>query len=144
MAQVIAADVRICGLPYAKIFDVRRSGHDGGTQIFGGDQVTLRGIESVRTALATAITALRSQLDGLDEDDPRYWQVLDELFPAIDQYKKVDSYVKQLAHLHFGFHQAETVAHDTMLFLLWARSACCCRSRASTAMRPTTPSGLIT
>ena len=75
MAQVIAADVRICGLPYAKIFDVRRSGHDGGTQIFGGDQVTLRGIESVRTALATSITALRSQLDGLDEDDPRYWQV---------------------------------------------------------------------
>lgn len=45
-------------------------------------------------------------------------QVLDELFPAIDQYKKVDSYVKQLAHLHFGFHQAETVAHDTMPFIL--------------------------
>ena len=82
MAQVIAADVRICGLPYAKIFDVRRSGHDGGTQIFGGDQVTLRGIESVRTALATSIAALRGQLDGLDEDDPRTWQVRPRHRPA--------------------------------------------------------------
>lgn len=82
MAQVIAADVRICGLPYAKIFDVRRSGQDGGTQIFGGDQVTLRGIESVRTALATSIVALRGQLDGLDEDDPRYWQVRPRHRPA--------------------------------------------------------------
>ena len=45
-------------------------------------------------------------------------QVLHELLPAIDQYKKVDVYVKQLAHLHFGFHQAETVAHDTMPFIL--------------------------
>lgn len=110
MAQVIKADVKLWGLPYARIFDIRRTGCDDGVQIFGGDQNTLRGYDSVLAGYSLAITACRRQLDGMEQSDPAFWNIIDHLMRSIQGYKEIKAYIKKIGHLHFGMHTFKVIA----------------------------------
>ena len=110
MAQVIKADVKLWGLPCARIFDVRRSGCDDGVQLFGGDQNTLRGYDSVLAGYSLAITECRRQLNGIEQSDPAFWRIIDHLMRSVQGYKEIKAYVKKIGHLHFGMHTFKVIA----------------------------------
>jgi len=97
-------------LPYARIFDIRRTGCDDGVQIFGGDQNTLRGYDSVLAGYSLAITACRRQLDGMEQSDPAFWNIIDHLMRSIQGYKEIKAYIKKIGHLHFGMHTFKVIA----------------------------------
>jgi hypothetical protein len=118
MAQVIMADVRLWGLPYARIFDLQRRGFDNGTQILAGDQLTLARTEGVQSLLATSIAAGYAQLQALEQNDARFFEVLDSMLATIDVYKQTKAYVLKAGPLHFSMHGHRVLAAKAMPFIL--------------------------